>query len=185
MDAAINEVDRALCATCYDSLRNFFENYEIPIREPLKQLMEKNVSCPMFVTWFKVNPNGTEQLRGCLGTLEPVSIVRIAYYARASALDDERFDPLEEAEIPKLNCALSLLHSFEKAADPYDWVVGKHGIMITFEHEGKEYNATYLPEVAQENGLTKEATLNQLIRKAGYKGKITDEIMDNMKVGAM
>lgn len=52
-----------------------------------------------------------------------------------SAFRDDRFRPVMLEEVPHLECEVSLLHSFEKARNPLDWEVGKHGIMIDFEVE--------------------------------------------------
>lgn len=49
-----------------------------------------------------------------------------------------------------------------------------HGIKISFYHHHKRYSATYLPDVAVEQGWSKEETLESLVRKAGWgasKGK--------------
>jgi len=40
--------------------------------------------------------------------------------------------------------------------------------------ESREYHGTFLPEVASEQGWTKEETLKYLIKKAGYNGKLSD-----------
>ena len=51
-----------------------------------------------------------------------------------------------------------------------DWVLGTHGIRISFIHHGRRYGATYLPDVAVEQGWTKEETVESLMRKAGWDG---------------
>lgn len=60
--------------------------------------------------------------------------------------------------------------NYEDCDDAYDWVIGVHGILVKFEVRGTHYNATYLPEVAYEQGWTQEQTVRSLIRKAGYYG---------------
>lgn len=40
-----------------------------------------------------------------------------------SALEDSRFAPIVEAELPRLHCGVSLLTSFEPARDWRDWEV--------------------------------------------------------------
>jgi AMMECR1 domain-containing protein len=69
-------------------------------------------------------------------------------YTLISAFQDTRFDPIRKAELPKLNVAVSLLINFEEGKDALDWEVGKHGIIIDFEVDGRDYNGTFLPEVA-------------------------------------
>lgn len=51
-----------------------------------------------------------------------------------------------------------------------DWVLGTHGLRISFIHRGRRYGATYLPDVAVEQGWTKEQAVESLMRKAGWDG---------------
>ena len=85
-----------------------------------------------------------------------------------SAFSDDRFRPVMLEEVPHLECEVSLLHSFEKARNPLDWEVGKHGIMIDFEVDDQSFSATFLPEVASEEGWDQLTTLKYLVAKAGY-----------------
>ena len=52
-----------------------------------------------------------------------------------------------------------------------DWELGTHGIRINFVVKGRRYGATYLPDVAPEQGWSKEETLVSLMRKAGWVGR--------------
>ena len=94
---------------------------------------------------------------------------------------DSRFPhPIMLDELPNLNCEVSLLVNFEQAKNPYDWEVGKHGIDIKFkDEEGIFHSATYLPEVAEEQGWDQKTTLKHLVRKARYYDKI-DNILNNI-----
>lgn len=56
---------------------------------------------------------------------------------------------------PDLTVNVSLLVNFEEGKDAIDWEVGKHGIIIKGEYEGDYFSATYLPEVAPEQGWGK------------------------------
>jgi hypothetical protein len=51
-----------------------------------------------------------------------------------------------------------------------DWSLGTHGLRISFVHRDCRYGATYLPDVAVEQGWTKEETVESLMRKAGWDG---------------
>jgi hypothetical protein len=51
-----------------------------------------------------------------------------------------------------------------------DWSLGTHGLRISFIYRGRRYGATYLPDVAVEQGWTKEETVESLMRKAGWDG---------------
>ena len=50
-----------------------------------------------------------------------------------SALKDRRFPPMKSDEIPKLQCTVSFLHSFQTAGSWDDWRVGTHGIIADFQ----------------------------------------------------
>lgn len=74
-------------------------------------------------------------------------------YGNYSALKDSRFNPITRDEFPRLFVSVSILRHFEPAADYLDWEVGIHGIRIEFHNEkGQKRTATYLPEVAPEQG---------------------------------
>lgn len=87
------------------------------------------------------------------------------------AFDDTRFTPITLSELPSLSAAVTLLTDFVPALIPTDWELGIHGIRISFSHRGKRYGATYLPDVAVEQGWTKEQTIVSLMRKGGWVGR--------------
>lgn len=61
-----------------------------------------------------------------------------------------------------------MLADFEEC-EPMQWIIGTHGIQISFQFEGKSHNATYLPDVALEQGWDHVETLTSLVEKAlGY-----------------
>jgi AMMECR1 domain-containing protein len=75
-----------------------------------------------------------------------------------------------------------LLSQFEPASHPHDWQIGVHGIAIEF-HDGKNaFHATYLPEIAAEEGWSHGETITSLIRKSGYLGTMDVEFLDQMVV---
>jgi AMME syndrome candidate gene 1 protein len=93
-----------------------------------------------------------------------------------SAFNDHRFPPLKENEMKDLEISVSLLVEFEDKEDVFDWEVGTHGIRIFLKEGGRTYSATYLPEVASEQGWTKEETIRSLYQKAGYYGKVDKSV---------
>lgn len=125
------------------------------------------------MTWNILQPPRQEyQLRGCIGNFEAQPLGEgLASYAITSAMHDMRFAPVAARELPALEVAVTLLTDFEDAADAMDWTLGVHGLRISFTHHGRRYGATYLPDVAPEQGWTKEETLVSLMRKAGWVGK--------------
>jgi len=128
----------------------------------------------MFVTWKK---NG--DLRGCIGIFSDIPLwPGLQEYSITAGTKDRRFPPIATKELPNLECGISLLHSFEDADNPFDWEVGKHGIRIFIDH----CSATFLPEVASEQGWNKEETLAYLSRKAGFSEKLTPDVLNRMRV---
>ena len=140
-------------------------------------------SAPLFVTWNTLddeNDNEDEEgedddddvsLRGCIGTFESQPLAEgIPEYAVISALHDTRFPPISRRELSTLQVSVTLLTDFEEAADPWDWDIGVHGIRLSFFDRSRRYGSTYLPDIASEQGWTKDETLFSLIRKAGWMG---------------
>ena len=126
----------------------------------------------LFITWNTVSASGYTSLRGCIGTFEAQELGEgIASYAITSAIHDTRFDPITKRELPSLEVAVTLLTDFEDCEDAMDWELGTHGIRISFVDRGRRYGSTYLPDVAPEQGWTKEETLVSLMRKAGSVGR--------------
>lgn len=127
---------------------------------------------PLFVTWNTLSARHGRVLRGCIGTFEAQELEDgLASYALISALQDMRFRPVSLAELPSLEVAVTLLTDFEEARDAFDWELGRHGLRISFQHHGKRYGSTYLPDVAVEQGWDKEETVVSLMRKAGWVGR--------------
>lgn len=120
---------------------------------------------PLFVTW-KIGRD--KRLRGCIGTFNStglhnglreyaltrfVLLYSISYISVFSACKDSRFDAISIDEFSRLHCSVSLLTDFETASQYNDWQIGVHGIRIEFTSEkGSSKAATYLPEVAVEQG---------------------------------
>jgi len=129
-----------------------FDRYEIT--EKMK------VETATFVT-LKIG----ERLRGCIGSLVPVSAMYMSVHENAinAAMRDPRFRPVTEQEVGKLDVHISLLSSIEPIESLDEFKIGEHGIIL----ENGFYRAVYLPEVAVEQGWTKEETLSQLSLKAG------------------
>lgn len=118
-------------------------------------------------------------------------------YAVIAAFHDSRFTPIAVSELAHLRCDISLLTQFEKvtgagaaglgsngssSANGYssshlplhDWTIGRHGITIDFAcpSTSRRYNATFLPEVAAEQGWSHAQTLEELIHKSGFRGSV-------------
>ncbi|MFW5750981.1 MAG: AmmeMemoRadiSam system protein A [Planctomycetota bacterium] len=105
------------------------------------------------------------RLRGCIGEIvarRPVSEA-VADRACAAAFDDPRFAPLQPGELVRLRIEISALHPPERV-DQVDAIEpGRHGVVL---HHGPA-GAVFLPQVAPEQGWTREQMLSHLSAKAG------------------
>ncbi|KAL3680830.1 hypothetical protein R1sor_023786 [Riccia sorocarpa] len=139
---------------------------------------------PLFVTWKKILNGGEPRLRGCIGTLEARCLFTgFKDYALTSALRDRRFPPIQAREIPNLECTVSLLTDYETASNYLDWEIGKHGMILEFTDSNSiRHSATYLPEVAAQEGWTKQESVDSLVRKAGYMGPITESLRRRFRI---
>jgi AMME syndrome candidate gene 1 protein len=123
------------------------------------------------------------QLRGCIGTLSPKQLVTaVGAYAQTSALNDGRFAPITSSEIASLRVGVSVLVKYEPCQHPYDWQVGVHGIILKLRlGDGQPVlSATFLPEVAPQQNWNVSQTVEQLLQKAGYRGRLSREIFDRI-----
>lgn len=105
-------------------------------------------------------------LRGCIGTIASTAPVfdTVARRAASSALDDPRFPrPVSVSELPFINIEISVLTPPVVVTAVDDIEVGRHGVILT---KGP-YAATFLPQVAKEQGWDRETMLAQLSLKAG------------------
>ncbi|KAL7556220.1 hypothetical protein ACA910_017376 [Epithemia clementina (nom. ined.)] len=152
------------------------------------------------------SPAVSYELRGCIGTLSPMPVATaLTKYTLMSALRDQRFVPIHPSEIPTLRVAVSLLVQYEECQHVYDWQIGVHGIVIKFStatasqqqpqqgynnssnnknnnnNAAEYYSATYLPEVALEQGWDQVAAVASLIRKAGYTHDITQSLLQSIQ----
>jgi AmmeMemoRadiSam system protein B/AmmeMemoRadiSam system protein A len=105
------------------------------------------------------------QLRGCIGFIEPVAslyetVIHSAVYA---ASEDPRFPPVAGEELKDLEVEVSVLSPLKRVEDPGLVQVGKHGLVM--EMGGQR--GLLLPQVAVENGWSRETFLNQACVKAG------------------
>lgn len=81
---------------------------------------------------------------------------------------DTRFSPIQSSELSELACSVSLLHDFEEAPDWKAWSIGQHGVRALWKsRRGSHRSATFLPEVAQEQGWNHLETMKALVAKAG------------------
>jgi AmmeMemoRadiSam system protein A len=104
------------------------------------------------------------RLRGCIGQIgapQPV-IPLVAYCARAAALEDPRFRPVEAHEIPEIELELSILSALETIA-PDLIEIGRHGLMVT----SGAARGVLLPQVAVQYRWDAVRFLEETCVKAG------------------
>lgn len=125
----------------------------------LTPLLKQN--CGAFVT---LRING--KLRGCIGNLAGYRPLyqTVSGMAEAAAFEDPRFYPLTKDEFPDIHIDISVLSPLKRIGSADEFQLGKHGIlMIKGEHRG-----TFLPQVAEETGWSKEEFLRHCAHdKAG------------------
>lgn len=131
----------------------------------ISEALEEKRGC--FVTLHKKG-----QLRGCIGTIEPVRslVENVEENARNAAFRDPRFPALTAAELPEIDLEVSVLSVPEILAykDSDDLkqklIPGSHGVIVT---KGW-HSATFLPQV-WEQLPDPETFLSHLCRKAGME----------------
>jgi AmmeMemoRadiSam system protein A len=104
-------------------------------------------------------------LRGCIGRMsDPEPLVKtVREMARAAAFEDPRFQPLEKDEYPGLSVEVTVLSPMRPIGGVAEIEVGRHGVYMT---KGG-HSAVFLPQVASEQGWSREELLDNLCYKAG------------------
>lgn len=105
------------------------------------------------------------ELRGCIGYALPHKPLSeaITEMAVAAATQDFRFEPIEPEEMDRLRIEISVLGLPEPARDPADVEVGRHGIIVSKDHN----RGLLLPQVPLEHGWDRETYLKHGCLKAG------------------
>lgn len=66
---------------------------------------------------------------------------------------------------------------------PFMAQIGVHGIIIELSDVGGDlYSATYLPQVASEQGWDHLEAVTSLLRKAGFRRRVTREVLAALKI---
>ena len=131
--------------------------------ERYQELSEKR---GVFVTLTK-----DDELRGCIGYVEPIGSLRkgVVRAARAAAFDDPRFPALEPEELGSIRVEVSVLTVPKKVEvrKPEEYLtklkVGRDGLII----RQRFHSGLLLPQVPVEYGWNIETYLEQLCFKAG------------------
>lgn len=107
------------------------------------------------------------QLRGCVGYLSSVKPLfdTVIDAAKNSALNDPRFAPVTQQEIPQIDIEISVLSPPVPISKYDDIILGKHGLFL----EQESYRAVLLPQVAIEHNYSTSQFLSSLCEKAGME----------------
>lgn len=105
------------------------------------------------------------RLRGCIGDMSgntPLCQV-VGAMALKAAFADRRFSPVKMEELGGIEIEISVLTPFKEVEGVEDIKVGRDGVLI--KKEGR--SAVFLPQVAPEQGWTRNEMLDNLCVKAG------------------
>ena len=119
-----------------------------------------------FVTVHNTGRRATTEgrLRACMGIIEAREpLVDAVVSAALSAAHDPRFPELALEELPAVELEVSALSPTSRVPGPEAIQVGRHGVVLS--KGGRR--AVFLPQVAPEQGWTRDQMLDQLARKAG------------------
>src|ERR1051326_6029509 len=106
-----------------------------------------------------------EELRGCIGSIEPVAplYMAVSQSAISAAFRDPRFHPLQSQELPGIEIEISVMGPIERVTDVTEIQVGRDGLII----RRGGYAGLLLPQVATDYGWDRETFLQQTCYKAG------------------
>ena len=104
------------------------------------------------------------RLRGCVGQLPGSDTLAevVAHCARAAALHDSRFEPVQAAELSEIEVEVSVLSALEDVTMEAI-VAGKHGLVVS---QGRQ-RGVLLPQVATQFNWSAQRFLEETCVKAG------------------
>jgi len=105
------------------------------------------------------------ELRGCVGFFEPVHplVETVARASAKAALEDRRFSPVTEPELPAIGVELSVLSEKVAVRSEGEIQIGRDGLYV----EAPSGRGLLLPQVAGENGWDVGTFVRQVFRKGG------------------
>lgn len=127
------------------------------IRKESEELTRKSGA---FVTLKK-----SGHLRGCIGRMvaDTPLAQTVGQVALQAAFEDPRFSPVTAREMPSIDIEISVLTIPKAVSGASEIVVGRDGVILW--KDGR--SATFLPQVAGEQGWGRDEMLGQLCLKAG------------------
>jgi AmmeMemoRadiSam system protein B/AmmeMemoRadiSam system protein A len=112
-----------------------------------------------------VTLNKKGDLRGCIGHMaeDTPLATTVSMMALSAALEDRRFYPVDKSELKDIEIEISVLTPMKEVSGFKEIVIGRDGTLI----QKKERSAVFLPQVAPEQGWSREEMLENLCLKAG------------------
>jgi len=159
VSASLQAADRqALLRFARHTIQQFLETETMPLARDFSPVLNRRQGA--FVT---LKSHG--QLRGCIGHMaEDMPLCQVVgAMAYQAAFNDRRFQPLRADELSEIEIEISVLTPFTRVTGPKDIVVGRDGVVL----RKSDRSAVYLPQVATEQGWSRDEMLDNLCRKAG------------------
>ncbi len=106
-----------------------------------------------------------DELRGCVGHIfarQPL-YAAVQQAAVSAATEDPRFPPLAADELNQITIEISILSPLKRVTNTESIEVGKHGVVIVAGGR----SGLLLPQVASDEGWSREQFLEAVCRKAG------------------
>jgi len=141
-----------------DVLKYYLEEGQLP-KIPDSLPPEYQVQAGVFVSLKKAG-----QLRGCIGTFEPVRknlAEEIANNAVCAAVRDPRFPPVSREELPALTVSVDILGSLEPIKSVNELDPKKYGVLV---RSGSQ-SGLLLPDIEGINTVNEQVDIAR--RKAG------------------
>jgi AmmeMemoRadiSam system protein A len=159
MDMLSEPESHALLAVARDGLEAAVTGRpRTPIAGEDAGALARDAAC--FVTLYERG-----QLRGCIGTLEPIASLAESTreMAKGAALRDPRFRPVTPDELPEIHLSVSVLSEPRPLSSPDDFQLGRDGLIVS---RGQR-RGVLLPQVAAERGWDFYTFVAQTCVKAG------------------
>lgn len=151
---------KALLAYARKTITWFLNTQTVPLARGFSPAVEQPQG--VFVTLKK-----RHDLRGCIGRIVPDAAMPlnrlVGVMALQSAFSDPRFPAVTLSEMKDIEIELSVLTPIKPVSGPGDIVVGRDGVVL---QKGSR-SAVFLPQVAPEQGWTRDEMLEHLAMKAG------------------
>ena len=160
MDGIAEDVRQELLVLAREAVRRALTGAEPPlVPASLSEMTEPRAA---FVTIRSLEG----ELRGCRGEIPPRRPLPecVCHVAVASALDDPRFPPVREEDLPALRFEISALTEPTRIR-PEEVEIGRHGLLITTEWTA----GLLLPQVPVSQRWYREGYLAALCVKAGLE----------------